>query len=124
MKLSQNHRMSEIGRDLKRFCSPIPLLEQEHLDQVTQECVQAGFECLQRRRPHNLSGQPVSVVCYPYYGRSFFSCLCGTSCVPACTHCPLSYHCMSLRRAWLILLTLTLYIFIIINEVTLQSSPS
>ena len=32
---------------------------------------------------------------------SFFSYLCGTSCVPACTCCPLSYHWMSLRKACL-----------------------
>ena len=60
---SQNHRISGIGRDLERSSSPIPLLEQEHLDQVTQECVQVGFECLQRRRLHNLSEKPVPVFC-------------------------------------------------------------
>ena len=61
----QNHRMLGIGRDLKRSSSPIPLPEQEHLGEVTQEGVQAGFECLQRRRLHNLPGQPVPVLCYP-----------------------------------------------------------
>jgi len=63
----KNHRnrMSGIGRDIKRSSSSIALLEQEHLDQVTQECIQECFECLQRRRPHNLSGQPVPVSCYP-----------------------------------------------------------
>ena len=29
---SQDHRISGIGRDLKRSSSPIPLPEQEHLD--------------------------------------------------------------------------------------------
>lgn len=40
---SQTHRMSGIERDLNRLSSPIPLLEWEHLDQVTKECIQAGF---------------------------------------------------------------------------------
>ena len=63
--------MSGIGRDLERSSSPIPLPEQEHLDQVTQERIQAGFECLQRSGPHNLSGQPVPVFCYPYCEEAF-----------------------------------------------------
>lgn len=58
---SQNHRMSGIGRDLESSSSPIPLPEQEHPDEVTQEGVQAGFECLQSRRLHNPPGQPVPV---------------------------------------------------------------
>ena len=64
--VSQNHRMSGIGRDLKRSSSPIPLPEQEYLDQVTEEHVQAGFECVCRRRPHKLSGHPVPMFCYPH----------------------------------------------------------
>ena len=40
MKRSQNHRMLGIGRDLERSSSPIPLPEQEHLYEVTRECVQ------------------------------------------------------------------------------------
>lgn len=54
------------GRDLKRSSSPIPLMEQEHLDEATQECVQMGLECLQRRRLYNLSGHPVPVFCHPH----------------------------------------------------------
>jgi len=65
--ITQNHRISGIGRDLERSSSLIPLLEQEHLDQVTQERVQVGFECLQRRRCHNLPGQPVPMFCYLYH---------------------------------------------------------
>lgn len=38
------------------------LLEQEHLAQVTQECVQVGFECPQRRRLHNTCGQAVGAL--------------------------------------------------------------
>jgi len=43
--------MSGIGREIESSSSPIPLLEQEHLEQVTQEHTQADFECLWRRRP-------------------------------------------------------------------------
>ena len=100
MKRTTDDTISGTGRDLERPSSPIPLQEQEHLDQVTQEHIQEGFECLQRRRPHNLAGQPVPVFCHPHC-QVFFSYLCGTSCVPDCTHCPLSYHWMSLRKAWL-----------------------
>ena len=87
--------------DWKGSSSPIPLLEQEHLDQVTQVGVRAGSECLQRRRPHNVSWQPTPVFCHPHSEEVFFSYLCGTFYVPACTPCPLSYHWISLRRAWL-----------------------
>jgi len=59
---SQNHRISGIEKDLERSSSPVPLMEQEYLDQVTQESIQAYFECLQKRRPHNLSGQPVPLL--------------------------------------------------------------
>ncbi|XP_064920930.1 intraflagellar transport-associated protein isoform X2 [Columba livia] len=41
----KNHGMLGIGRDLKSSSSLIPLLEQEHLDEVTQECVQMD-KCL------------------------------------------------------------------------------
>lgn len=46
--------MSEIVRDFEGSFSPISLPEQEHLDQITRDCAQVGFECLQRRRLHNL----------------------------------------------------------------------
>lgn len=57
--LRVHHRITEcygFGRDFERSSSPIPLPEQEHPVEVTQEGVQAGFECLQRRRLHNLTG--------------------------------------------------------------------
>jgi len=52
-------------RDPERSPRPIPLLEQERPDQVTQEDIHAGFECLQRRGPHNLLGHADPVLCYP-----------------------------------------------------------
>ena len=48
----QNHRMVGVRGDLCGSPSPTPLPKQGHL-------VQVGFEYLQRRRIHNLSGQPV-----------------------------------------------------------------
>jgi len=35
------------------------------LQWVTKEIIQVGLEYLQRRRLHNLSGQPVPVLCHP-----------------------------------------------------------
>ncbi|NXW46676.1 PALLD protein, partial [Nyctiprogne leucopyga] len=43
-----------------------PIFTKEHLNDITQEGVQAGLECLQRRRLHNLPGQPVPVLCHPH----------------------------------------------------------
>lgn len=45
-KKSQIHRIVRVGGDLWRSSSPASLPRQGHLDQVTQECVQLGFECL------------------------------------------------------------------------------
>uniref|UniRef100_A0A8C3TTA7 RING-type domain-containing protein n=1 Tax=Catharus ustulatus TaxID=91951 RepID=A0A8C3TTA7_CATUS len=42
-----------------------PLPRQGHLQQVTQNCHQVGFECLQRGRLHNLLRQPVAVLFHP-----------------------------------------------------------
>ena len=56
---SRDHSTVSVGRDLWR--SPVkPLLKHS-----AQNRVQAGFECLQRRRLHQLSGQPVPVLCHP-----------------------------------------------------------
>ena len=42
-----------------------PLLKQRHLQQAAQDLVQAGLEHLQRKRLHNLPGQPVPVLRHP-----------------------------------------------------------
>ena len=42
-----------------------PLPRQGHPEQAAQDCVQAGLEYLQRRRLHNLPGQPVSGLRHP-----------------------------------------------------------
>lgn len=42
-----------------------PPARQGHLEPMTQECLQVGFECLQNGRLHNLPGQPVPVLFHP-----------------------------------------------------------
>ena len=62
---TQNHRIVGVGRDLCGSSSPTLLLKQVHLQQAAQDLVQAGLEYLQRRRLHNLPGQPVPVLHHP-----------------------------------------------------------
>jgi len=62
---SQNHSMAGVGRDLCGSSSPTLLPKQGHLEQAAQDHVQAGLEYLQRRRVHNLPGQPVPVLRHP-----------------------------------------------------------
>jgi len=62
---SQNHRMFGVGRDLCGSSSSTPLPKQGHLQQAAQDLVQVGLEYLQRRRLHNLPGQPVPVLRHP-----------------------------------------------------------
>ena len=59
---SQNYTIVGVGRDLRGSSSPTPLPKQGHLQQAAQDLVQAGLEYLQRRRLHNLPGQPVPVL--------------------------------------------------------------
>ena len=54
--------MVGFGRDLCGPSSPTLLPKQGHLQQAAQDRVQAGVEYLQRRRLHNLPGQPVPVL--------------------------------------------------------------
>ena len=63
--VSQNPRLAGVGRDLCGSPSPTPLLKQGHLQQAAQDLVQAGLEYLQRRRLHNLPGQPVPLLHHP-----------------------------------------------------------
>jgi len=58
-RITQNHSMVGVGRDLCGSSSPTPLPKQGHPEQAAQDHVQAGLEYLQRRRLHNLPGQPV-----------------------------------------------------------------
>jgi len=54
--------MVGVGRDLCGSSSPNPLPNQGHLQQAAQDLIQAGFEYLQRRGIHYLSGQPVPLL--------------------------------------------------------------
>jgi len=63
--VAQNHRLVRVGRDLCGSPSPTPLLKQGHLHLAAQDLVQAGLEYLQRRRLHNLPGQPAPVLRQP-----------------------------------------------------------
>ena len=60
-----NQRTVGVGRDLCGSSSPTLLPKQGHLQQAAQDLVQAGLEYLQRRRLHNIPGQPVPVLCRP-----------------------------------------------------------
>lgn len=68
-----NHRITEwLGlEDTRRSSSSTLLLKQIHLEQTAQDRIQAGFEYLQRRRVHNLSGQPVPVLWHPQSRKVF-----------------------------------------------------
>jgi len=57
--------MVGVGRDLCGSSSPTSLLKQGRLQQAAKDPVQAGLEYLQRRRLHNLPGQPVPVLRHP-----------------------------------------------------------
>jgi len=57
--------MVGVGRDLCGSSSSTLLPKQAHLQQPAQDLVQVGLEYLQRRRLHNLPGQPVPVLHHP-----------------------------------------------------------
>ena len=57
--------MAGVGRDLCESSSPNLLPKQGQLQQAAQDLVQAGLDYLQRRRLHNLPGQPVPGLHHP-----------------------------------------------------------
>ena len=57
--------MFGVGRDLCGSSGPIPLPKQGRPEQAAEDLVQAGLEYLQRRRFHNLPGQPVPGLPHP-----------------------------------------------------------
>ena len=69
----QKHKTVEVGRDLWRSSSPAPLLKVGQTEQVTQDHVQMGFECLQGWRLCILSGQPVPVFDLSHSEQGFLS---------------------------------------------------
>jgi len=54
-----------VGRDLCGSPGPTLLPKQGRLQQAAQDCIQVGLKYLQRRRLHNLPGQPVPVLRHP-----------------------------------------------------------
>jgi len=64
-RITQNHRMVGWGMSLWRSSSPTLLPKKSHLQQAAKDRVQAGLEYLQRRRLHNLPGQPVPGLRHP-----------------------------------------------------------
>jgi len=57
--------MLGVGRDVYGSSSLTPLPKQGHLKQAAQDLVQASLKYLQRRRLHNLPGQPFPGLCHP-----------------------------------------------------------
>lgn len=55
----QNYRTGRVGRDIWRWPSPNLLPRQGQVEQLTQESIPVGFECLQRGKFHKSPGQPV-----------------------------------------------------------------
>jgi len=82
--ISQNHRMFGVGRDLCGSPSPTPLPKQGHPEQAAQDCVQVGFEYLQRRRLHSLPGQPVPGLRHPQMKKFFLGFIWNFLCFSLC----------------------------------------
>ena len=57
--------MVGVGRDLCGSSSPTLLPKQGHPQQAAEDLVQVGPEHLQRRRPHNVPGQPAPGLLHP-----------------------------------------------------------
>ncbi|XP_068785779.1 uncharacterized protein [Struthio camelus] len=120
--LMQNHRMVEVGRDLWRSSSPNPLLKPGPLEHIAQDRVQAGFEYLQGRRLHYLSGQPAPVLCHPHSQEVFphlHKELPVFQCAPVASHPVTGHHG---EETGLILSTPPLQILVHIDQITSQSS--
>ena len=62
---SQNHGTFGVGRDLCGSPSPTPCRSRVTQSRLHSTAVQAGLEYLQRRRLHNLPGQPVPGLRHP-----------------------------------------------------------
>jgi len=102
--------MAEVGRDCWVHLIQ-PLLKQGHPEQCAQVYVQADFEDLQGRDPTALWAACARLQSHTQH-RSAAWCSGGTSCVPVCAHCLLSWH-----WAGTILFASSLQVFIHIDEI-------
>jgi len=112
--------MFGVGRDLCGSSSPTPLPKQGHLQQAAEDLVQAGLECLQIRRLHNLPGQPGPALHHPQREEVLSHVqteLPVLQFVPVAP-CPVTGH--HWKESVPILLTPTLKIFINISKVPSQ----
>ena len=119
--VAQNHRISGIGRDLERSSSPISLLEQEHLDRSHRNASRRVLNVSRGDLP-NLSGQPVPVFCHPRCEEVFSRIYVEPFMFQLVPIAPCPVIGCHWKEPGSILMSLTLYIFINISEITPQSS--
>jgi len=70
--VSQNHRMSEVGRHLWILSSPSPLHKAGSVEQAAKHLAQLVFKYLQEWRLQILSAQPVPVLEHTHSNNIFF----------------------------------------------------
>lgn len=100
--VSQNHKMF-LRLEGTSGCTA-SLLQQGHLDQVAQDCVQMVFDYFSGGKLPNLSGEPVPVLHHSEKSVSWH--LYGTFCVSVCASC-LTFR--TPQRAWSCLLPSDIY---------------
>ena len=101
-RITQNHRMVGVGRDLCGSPNPTLLPKQGHPEQAAQPCPGGSWISPEKETP------PPPWAAWarapsPSEGRSSSSCSAGASSASVCTHSPLSLcylHRLSVVRAW------------------------
>lgn len=118
--VSQNCRVWEEPLEIKSKL----LLKQIPYNRLHRKLSKCALNILQRRRLHNLFGQPVPVLCHSHSKKkSSFSCLYGTSLIPVLPlpSCSVTgYHCIHLTCILLVFINSD-EIFINSGEGTFQS---
>jgi len=71
LETTWNHVAVELGRDLWKSPGSTPLLKQDNLEPVSQDCVQRALQYLQGWRLHNLPEQLVPVLGHPHSKKVF-----------------------------------------------------